>query len=100
PIDTGMITSIEPGLYREGKYGIRIENLVLSEDIDQNIFGEFLTFETLTLCYISTDLIDKTILDQRHISWLNQYHQLVYNKLSPHLNEPEKIWLQNKTKAI
>lgn len=100
PIDTGMITSIEPGLYREGKYGIRIENLVLSEDIDQNIFGEFLTFETLTLCYISTDLIDKTILDKHHISWLNQYHQLVYDKLSPHLNEPEKIWLQNKTKAI
>lgn len=100
PVESSMITSIEPGLYREGAYGIRIENLVLSHQTEQNIFGQFIAFETLTLCYISTDLIDKSLLDTQHITWLNNYHELVFNKLSPHLNENEKTWLKEKTKAI
>ncbi|GAA4790245.1 aminopeptidase P family protein [Olivibacter ginsenosidimutans] len=99
-IEEGMITSIEPGLYREGRYGIRIENLVLSVRDQETEFGPFMSFETLTLCYIATDLIDKTLLDQKHIDWLNQYHYMVYERLSPHLNEEEQQWLANKTKII
>jgi len=100
PILPGMITSIEPGLYLEGKYGIRIENLVLAVEADKNYFGEFMSFETLTLCYISTDLIDVQWLDAKHIQWLNDYHQMVYDQLSPHLNEQEKNWLKEKTANI
>ena len=100
PVESGMITSIEPGLYREGQYGIRIENLVHSKVIESNYFGEFMDFETLTVCYIATDLVDKTILDQKHIDWLNQYNSWVFDKLSPSLSEEEKTWLADKTKAI
>ncbi|MCT1525860.1 aminopeptidase P family protein [Sphingobacterium hotanense] len=100
PVEAGMITSIEPGLYREGQYGIRIENLVHSKVIESNYFGEFMDFETLTICYIATDLVDKAILDQKHIDWLNQYNSWVFDQLSPSLSEEEKTWLADKTKAI
>jgi len=100
PIEAGMITSIEPGLYREGEYGIRIENLVLSIDHRDTAFGGFMAFETLTLCYIDTKLIDKSLLDDMHIDWLNSYHATVYNRLSPHLDEQERQWLARKTEAI
>lgn len=99
-IEAGMISSIEPGLYREGKHGIRIENLVLSRNAASSIFGDFMDFETLTICYIATDLVDKTLLGQQHIDWLNQYNQWVFEKLEGRLNEEEKAWLKNKTKAI
>ncbi len=99
-IEQGMITSIEPGLYREGKYGIRIENLVLSRQYENSIFGDFMDFETLTICYIDTDLIDKSLLDQSHIDWLNNYNQWVYDALSPRLTMAEAAWLANKTQAI
>lgn len=99
-IEEGMITSIEPGLYREGRYGIRIENLVLSVCDQETEFGEFMAFETLTLCYIDTGLVDKALLDQKHIDWLNQYNNMVYERLSPHLEEAEKQWLANKTQII
>lgn len=99
-IEEGMITSIEPGLYREGRYGIRIENLVLSVLDQETEFGEFMAFETLTLCYIDTNLVDKSLLDQKHIDWLNQYNNMVYERLSVHLDEDEKQWLSNKTKVI
>lgn len=99
-IEAGMISSIEPGLYREGKHGIRIENLVLSRNADSSIFGDFMNFETLTICYIATDLVDKTLLNQEHINWLNQYNQWVFDKLEGRLNDEEKAWLKNKTKAI
>ncbi len=100
PIEAGMITSIEPGLYREGEYGIRIENLVLSIDLENTFFGPFMGFETLTLCYIDTALIDRELLDSRHIDWLNAYHADVYTKLAPHLNPEEREWLAGKTRAI
>lgn len=100
PIQEGMITSIEPGLYREGKYGIRIENLVLTHTLDQNEFGEFYNFETLTLCYIATDLIDVRYLEDKHIVWINQYNKLVFDRLSPNLDAQESEWLAQKTKAI
>ncbi|WP_134088301.1 aminopeptidase P family protein [Olivibacter sp. XZL3] len=99
-IEEGMVTSIEPGLYREGRYGIRIENLVLSVRDQETEFGEFMAFETLTLCYIDISLVDKALLDQKHIDWLNQYNNMVYERLSPHLEESEKQWLADKTRII
>ena len=99
-IEPGMVTSIEPGLYREGEYGIRIENLVASHWTDQTFFGQFMNFETLTLCYIETSLIHQELLDQRHIDWLNAYHQKVYEQVSPLLNAEENQWLARKTQAI
>ncbi len=99
-IEEGMITSIEPGLYREGKYGIRIENLVLSKKHDSSIFGDFMDFETLTICYIDTSLIEPSLLDSSHIEWMNKYNQWVYDQLSPRLTIAEAAWLAHKTQAI
>src|SRR5690606_16754437 len=99
-IEANMITSIEPGLYREGQYGIRIENLVVSQLDKESYFGQFMSFETLTLCYIDTILVDKAYLEPKHINWLNAYHKTVYDKLSIHLNLAEQAWLKEKTKAI
>lgn len=100
PILSGMVSSIEPGLYREGKHGIRIENLVLSKDLESNQFGDFMDFETLTICYIDTSLVEKTLLHQEHVDWLNNYNQWVFEKLAPKLSEEDKTWLRLKTKAI
>ena len=99
-IEEGMISSIEPGLYREGHYGIRIENLVLSHALESTQFGDFMAFETLTICYIATDLVDTSLLDQKHIDWLNQYNAWVFEKLANHLTVEETSWLKEKTKAI
>ena len=99
-IEADMITSIEPGLYREGHYGIRIENLVASHLDQSTPFGQFMSFETLTLCFIETSLIDKDLLGSNHIEWLNSYHSEVYSKISPLLNEEESAWLKFKTAAI
>ncbi|MGV3764300.1 aminopeptidase P family protein [Parapedobacter sp.] len=100
PIEPGMVTSIEPGLYREGAYGIRIENLVLSIPYADSLFGTFRAFETLTLCYIDTQLVDRSLLETKHIKWLNDYHAMVYGRLTPHLVEEERQWLLEKTTAI
>lgn len=99
-VEPGMITSIEPGLYRVGKHGIRIENLVLTRKAGSSEFGDFLDFETLTICYIATDLIEKSLLEKRHLSWLNNYNQWVFDQLSTHLSSEEKNWLAEKCKAI
>ncbi|MHC8948270.1 aminopeptidase P family protein [Sphingobacterium hungaricum] len=99
-VEEGMITSMEPGLYREGQYGIRIENLLLAKPKETNYFADFLEFETLTVCYIETSLVDKTYLDQKHIDWLNQYNQWVYEQLVPFLTDEESTWLEIKTKEI
>ncbi|GGK57346.1 Xaa-Pro aminopeptidase [Rufibacter glacialis] len=99
-IELGMITSIEPGIYRPGRYGIRIENLVLTVPDEVNEFAEFYTFETLTLCFIDTAPINKNLLEPHHIQWLNNYHQLVVEKLGPHLTADELVWLKEKAKAI
>lgn len=99
-VELGMITSIEPGLYRPQQHGIRIENLVLTVADQVNEFGEFYAFETLTICYIATDLVDSAFLDEKHITWLNNYNRWVYEKLSPSLSPDEAAWLKHKTKAI
>ncbi len=99
-IELGMITSIEPGIYRSGKHGIRIENLVLTVKDQSNQFNEFYAFESLTLAPIDTTLVKKELLEQAHINWLNQYHATVYEKVAPFLNEEEKLFLKEMTKAL
>ncbi|WP_207535987.1 aminopeptidase P family protein [Desertivirga arenae] len=99
-IEPGMITSIEPGLYRPGKYGIRIENLVLSVPYIKSEFGEFYSFETLTLAPIDTRPVIKGMLEKRHIDWINSYNKNVYTILSPLLTDEERGWLRKKTMEI
>lgn len=97
PIEPGMVMSNEPGLYRPNAYGIRIENLIVCVDDETNDFGNFLRFETLTLCPIDTKTVDVSILTNQEVDWLNQYHKMVYQKLSPHLTSEINNWLKKKT---
>lgn len=99
-LEPGMVTSNEPGIYRAGQYGIRIENLIVVHRESETEFGEFYDFETITLCPIDTSLIIASMLSMRERIWLNKYHERVYERLSPHLNEDEKKWLKNKTAEI
>lgn len=96
----GMVISDEPAMYRTGEYGIRTENMILTREDSETEFGKFLGFETLTLCPIDTRLIIPSMLSVRERAWLNKYHQMVYDKLSPQLNESDKAWLKNKTAEI
>jgi Xaa-Pro aminopeptidase len=98
PLEPGMVTSNEPGLYLSGEYGIRIENLILTVKEKTTEFGEFYAFETLTLCPIDKSLIDYSLLSHEEIDWLNDYHQKVYNELSPLLSTEEAEWLRIKIK--
>ena len=99
-MEEGMITSIEPGLYRPGKWGIRIENLVMNEAAEKTEFGDFLKFETLTLCPIDTRCIDLTLLRDDERAWLNDYHATVVERISPHVSGAAKTWLEKRTQAI
>jgi len=97
----GMITSVEPGLYRANQWGVRIENLVLNVAATTGEqFGEFLEFETLTLCPIDTRCIDKNLLQADEIAWLNAYHATVRARLSPLLSGEALAWLEQRTEAI
>jgi Xaa-Pro aminopeptidase len=100
PLVTGMIVSDEPAVYRDGKYGFRTENLLLVTDDITNDYGTFLKFETLSLCYIDLTLIERSLLNSSELAWLNNYHKLVYQKLSPFLSEEEKSWLMSKTREF
>ena len=99
-IEPGMLISDEPAVYREGEYGIRIENLILCVEDADTEFGKFLRFKTVSLCYIDKSLIDISLLDEKEIGWLNKYHAEVYKKLSPYLTLGEKKWLKSKTSSI
>lgn len=99
-LKAGMVMSDEPAMYRTGEYGIRTENMILVRPDSQTEFGEFLAFDTLTLCYIDTSLIIVSMLSPREHAWLNKYHQHVYETLSPHLNAEEQAWLKEKTAEI
>lgn len=99
-LQIGMVTSNEPGLYRAGQYGIRIENLVLTRHEVTTEFGDFYSFETLTLCPIDTTPIIKEMLTGKELAWFNEYHKQVYDRLSPLLDAEEKEWLKQKTNAI
>lgn len=99
----GMISSNEPGLYREGKWGIRIENLVVNNPVanpTESEFGEFLHFETVTYCPIDTRLLDKSLLDQVEVEWLNDYHRQVYAELKDRVAGAALDWLTERTQAI
>ena len=100
PILPGMITSDEPGIYREGKFGIRHENLILCVDAGENDFGHWLRFEPLTLCHFDTSIIIKDLLDKSEIDWLNAYNERVYRTISPRLSSEVAVWLRQKTLPI
>lgn len=95
--EPGMVTSNEPGYYKEGQYGIRIENIILT--IESTETG-FLEHETLTLFPIDKKLIKKELLSSTQITWLNKYHEEVYDRLSPELSESEQLWLKDKCASI
>ena len=108
-MEPGMITSIEPGLYRPGRWGIRIENLVLNVPAasvgpqgitESGEFGEFLEFETLTLCPIDTRCIERGLLRQDEIDWLNSYHATVRERLSPLVSGAALAWLVQRTEPL
>lgn len=100
PLLPGMLTSNEPALYREGMHGVRHENLVLCREAGSSEFGEWLDFETMTLCHIDTSAIIADLLDREEREWLNAYNERVYRTLSPYLPEEIKTWLEGRTKAV
>ncbi len=94
---SGMVSSNEPGFYKEGAYGIRIENLVVARKSERN---GFLEFDTITLFPMETSLIELSLLNEIEKKWLNEYHEEVYNKLNPALNNEMKVWLRNKCASV
>ena len=100
PLRAGMTLTDEPGLYLAGKFGVRTENTVLITNYMETEFGKFLQIEPLTLCPIDTTPIDLSMLEAEEVKWLNDYHEMVYEKLSPLLDDEEKKWLKNATKPI
>ena len=99
-MEPGMITSNEPGIYKPGRWGIRIENLVLNVPAASGEFGEFLRFETLTLCPIDTRCLDMTLLHPHEVQWLNDYHATVRERLLPHVTGAARAWLELRTRAV
>ena len=100
PLEPGMITSDEPGVYREGMHGIRHENLVLVRPVGDNEFGSFLGFETLTLCHFDTSCLEVSLLTADEREWLNAYNLRVYDTLSPRLPAEVSAWLREKTMPV
>jgi Xaa-Pro aminopeptidase len=99
-MEPGMITSIEPGIYKPGRWGIRLENLVHNEVAETTEFGEFLRFETLTLCPIDTRCLDLPLLRADEIAWLNGYHATVRARLAPHVTGDAHAWLERHTREL
>lgn len=99
-IEKGMVISDEPAIYREGEYGFRTENLILCVDDKVTQWGQFLRFETLSLCYIDKTLIEKPLLTDQEVIWLNDYHKTVYEKLSPFLDKDVMDWLKGRTDSV
>ena len=100
PLMTGMITSDEPGIYREHMHGVRHENLILAVEDESNDFGKWMRFETLTLCHFDTSAVEVELLDRAEIEWLNDYNRRVYETLAPLLPEDIAAWLKVKTAQI
>jgi Xaa-Pro aminopeptidase len=99
-MEIGMLTSNEPGFYKTGEYGIRIENLMLTVPSVTTEYGDFLKFETVTYFPIDTTLIQRNLLEKTERKWLNDYHKMTYQKIAPLLNAEEKVWLKQKCAAI
>ena len=100
PFKPGMIVSNEPGFYKAGAHGIRLENLILCQEAETTEYGRFLNFETLTLVPFDLDAVDVTLLDCKEKQLLNDYHSRVYKELSSYMTEEELVWLKKATKAI
>ncbi len=100
PMRAGMTITDEPGIYLEGRFGVRIENTLLVVPCQETEFGRFLQFEPLTLCPIDTEPLMPELLTDEERGWLNGYHQLVYERLAPHLDDEEQAWLRDATKPI
>lgn len=100
PLVAGMTVTNEPGLYLEGKFGIRTENTMIVTPYKETAFGRFLQLEPLTLCPIDTAPIDFSMMTAEEINWLNQYHKTVYEKLSPMLDDEEREWLNTACEAV
>ncbi|MDY5232350.1 MAG: aminopeptidase P family protein [Faecalicoccus sp.] len=99
-LEEGMIQSDEPGVYKEGEFGIRHENELLVVKGTKNFYGQFMHFEPLTFVPFDLDGIDTSKMTQDEIEWLNAYHAQVYDTLQPYLNDEEKDWLKNATRAL
>lgn len=99
-LEEGMIQSDEPGVYKEGEFGIRHENELLVVKGTKNFYGQFMHFEPLTFVPFDLDGIDQSKMTQDEIEWLNAYHAQVYDTLQPYLNDEEKDWLKNATRAL
>lgn len=99
-LEEGMITTDEPGVYLEGKYGIRTENELVCHKAEKNEYGQFMTFENITYAPIDLDAIDPNEMTGREKKMLNDYHALVYKTLSPYMTEEENEWLKKYTRAI
>ncbi len=99
-LEEGMITSNEPGLYLEGQYGIRVENLVLCKKAEQTEYGQFMEFETLTMVPHDRAAILPEQMSKRELALLNAYHKTVYETISPYLTEEERKWLKEETREI
>ncbi|MDR2533796.1 MAG: aminopeptidase P family protein [Tannerellaceae bacterium] len=100
PLRPGMVMSNEPAMYRAGEYGIRTENMIAVRVDIETGYGRFLAFDTLTLCYIDSTLVEPSMLSAREQAWLNNYHREVFEKLSPYLSEAEREWLKDKTMPV
>ena len=100
PMVEGLTVTDEPGVYVEGRFGVRIENTLLVTPYINNDFGTFLQFESLTLCPVDLRPVDLGRLTDEEISWLNAYHQMVYERLAPHLDEDVRQWLRKNTLPV
>ena len=99
-LEPGMILTDEPGIYKAGRHGIRIENTLLIIPAQETEFGKFYKFEPLTLCPIDKKAIAVEIMTDEELTWLNEYHQMVYDRLNPSLNEEEQAWLKEATAPL
>lgn len=99
-LEKGMVITNEPGIYKEGKHGVRTENIMLVVEEEKTEFGQFMSFEAITYCPIDLDGIDKDMLTDKEKQWLNDYHKMVYKRLSPYLDDEHKAWLKKETREI
>jgi Xaa-Pro aminopeptidase len=99
-LKAGMLVTNEPGVYKEGRYGIRTENVLLVKELFKNDDGTFMGFETLSFTPIDLRAVDTELLTEPEIVYLNAYHQQVYDNVSPYINDAEAAWLKQATRAV